>query len=289
MGQHGAAGAAITWTDGAWVDGNPPILGPLHHAVWLASVVFDGARAVRGMAPDLDLHCARAVRSAAALGLAPTLDAARITDLAWEGIARFPADAELYIKPLFYAETGLVVPDPESTRFAMTVAVSPLPAPDGFAACRSTFRRPARDMAPTDAKAACLYPNVARAVAEARRRGFDQPVLLDPCGNVAEFGYMNLMIGIGGAVHTPAVNGTFLNGITRQRVIALLRGDGIEVVERAIGFRELLEADEVFATGNYAKVMPCTRLEDRVLAEGPLAGRARALYWAFAASAVRRT
>ncbi len=287
MGHHGTVGNAITWIDGGWVDGNPPILGPLHHAVWLASVVFDGARAVRGMAPDLDRHCARVVRSAEILGLAPTLGAEPIAELAWDGIARFPGDAELYIKPLFYAESGLVIPDPDSTRFAMTVAVSPLPDPGGFSACRSSFRRPARDMAPTDAKAACLYPNVARAVAEARSKGFDQPIVLDPSGNVAEFGYMNLMMAIDGVVHTPAANGTFLNGITRQRVIALLRDDGIEVVERAIGFSELLAADEVFATGNYAKVTPCARIDGRELAEGPIARRARDLYWDFAATAVR--
>ena len=55
---------AITWIDGEWVEGNPPLLGPMTHATWMASVVFDGARSIRRLAPDLDLHCARVIRSA---------------------------------------------------------------------------------------------------------------------------------------------------------------------------------------------------------------------------------
>ncbi|MCU0895262.1 MAG: aminotransferase class IV, partial [Rhodospirillales bacterium] len=103
-------------------------------------------------------------------------------------------------------------------------------------------------------------------------------------GNVAEFGYMNLFFVGDGVVQTPAANGTFLNGITRQRVISLLRDAGVEVVERAVDFADLLGASEVFATGNYGKVLPCTRLEDRALPIGPVYRQARELYFAFAAA-----
>jgi branched-chain amino acid aminotransferase len=139
-------------------------------------------------------------------------------------------------------------------------------------------------MAPTEAKASCLYPNVARASREAGARGFDAAVVLDPNGNVAEFGYMNLFFVGDGVVQTPAANGTFLNGITRQRVITLLRDAGVEVVERAVDFADLLSASEVFATGNYGKVLPCTRLEDRTLPIGPVYRQARELYFAFASA-----
>jgi branched-chain amino acid aminotransferase len=281
MGKAGD-GKALTWVDGQWLEGDPKILSARSHAVWLASVVFDGARAFAGVAPDLDRHCARAVASARVLGLAPAITGAEIEDLAWQGIRMFPAGAELYVCPMFFAEEGFVMPDPASTRFVLSVYESPLPPPDGFSACLSSFRRPARDMAPTEAKASCLYPNVARVGAEAKARGFDTAVVRDPCGNVAEFAYTNLFMVKGGVVHTPAVNGTFLNGITRQRVIALLRGAGVEVVERAVDFAELLGADEVFATGNYAKVQPCIRIEDKQLGPGPVYARARELYFAFA-------
>jgi branched-chain amino acid aminotransferase len=279
---HG--GEALTFVDGQWQAGNPKILTARSHAVWLSSVVFDGARAFGGVAPDLDRHCARAVASARILGLKPTMTGAEIESLAWDGIRRFPADAELYICPMFFAEEGFVVPDADSTRFVLSIYESPLPSPTGFSACRSSYRRPAKDMAPTEAKASCLYPNVARIGREAKDRGFDTAVVHDPNGNVAEFAYSNLFMVKDGVVHTPAANGTFLNGITRQRVIGLLREAGFEVVERAIDFVELLTANEVFATGNYAKVQPCVRIEDVELRPGPLYAKARELYFEFARS-----
>ncbi len=87
------------------------------------------------------------------------------------------------------------------------------------------------ETAPVDAKAACLYPNNSRALIEAQARGFTNCLLLDMLGNVAEFGNSNVFMAQDGVVYTPAPNGTFLNGITRQRVIDLLRGDGVTVVE----------------------------------------------------------
>jgi branched-chain amino acid aminotransferase len=276
------AGKVITYADGRWRNGSPAILSAKSHAMWLASVAFDGARAFAGVAPDLDRHCARLVHSGAILGLCSPLTAGEILACAWEGIHRFPDQAQLYVCPMLYAEAGFVVPDPQSTHFAMAVYESPLPSDEGFSACLSSFRRPAKDMAPTEAKASCLYPNVARASREASARGFDAAVVLDPNGNVAEFGYMNLFFVADGVVQTPAANGTFLNGITRQRVISLLRDAGVEVVERAVDFAELLGASEVFATGNYGKVLPCTRLEDRAMPIGPVYRQARELYFAFA-------
>jgi len=270
------------YLDGKWRDDNPPLMRASTHAGWLASVVFDGARAFAGVAPDLDLHCQRAVRSAYSLGLKPTLSAEALEKLCWDGIGRFPKGTELYIRPMFYAETGFVEPDPASTVLALVITESPLPQPTGFSACLSSFRRPLPDTAPTDAKASCLYPNAARAIFEAKQKGFDNAVMLDPLGNVAEFATSNLWIVKSGVASTPAANGTFLNGITRQRVVKLLRAAGVDVQERAMTMREVRDADEVFATGNYAKVQPVTRIEDRNFQPGPVFKRARELYWEFA-------
>lgn len=125
-------------------------------------------------------------------------------------------------------------------------------------------------------------PQHGRAVAEARAHGCDTAVLLDPSGNVAEFAYTNLFLAKDGVVHTPAPNGTFLNGLTRQRVIKLLRDAGVAVEERAVTWNEVLEADEVFATGNYQKLGWCKQLGDRQFSKGPLYERARELYFEFA-------
>ncbi len=273
---------AITYVDGEWLEGNPPLLGARSHAMWLSSIVFDGARAFEGVAPDLDLQCTRAVRSCLAFGLKPTQSAEAIFELAWEGIRKFPDGAELYIRPMFWAEEGWVDPDPDSTRFALVIYLSPMPPPTGFSACLSTRRRPAPDMAPTDAKASCLYPNASRALREAAERGFDNAILRDPLNNVAEFATANLFIAKDGVVHTPVPNGTFLSGVTRQRVAALLRERDIEVRERTVLVAELDEADEIFATGNQGKVLPIIRYEDRDMQAGPMFKLARELYWEYA-------
>ena len=273
----------ICWFDGRWHDGDTPLMGSTTHAAWLASVVFDGARAFEGLAPDLDRHCQRAVRSAEALHMRPHVDAARVEALAREGILRFPPGTPLYIRPMFWVQDGLIAFDPASTRFAVVITRMPLPDPAaGFSACLSSYRRPAPDQAPTHTKASCLYPMAALAVFEARSRGFDNAVVRDPIGSVAEFTAQNLFMVAGGLCSTPVPNGTFLNGITRQRVIALLRDHGTEVVERTIRPDELLAADEIFSTGNHAKVTPCLRYEHVTLAPGPWAARARSLYWEWA-------
>ncbi len=270
-----------TYLDGAWQDGSPPVLAPNMQAMWLSTIVFDGARALAGHLPDLDLHCQRVNASALVLGMAPTMTAGEIERLARDGVKMFPEDAELYICPMYYAEDGFITPDPDSTKFLLSVYEAPLPPAKGFSAARSSFRRPAKDQAPTEAKASCLYPNVARSVSEARQNGFDTGVVLDPSGNVAEFSYTNLFYAEGGIVHTPAINGTFLNGITRQRIIQLLRDDGVDVVERSIDYAELAAADELFSTGNYSKIMPCIGLDGRELQPGPIYERARKLYFDF--------
>jgi branched-chain amino acid aminotransferase len=272
---------AWTYIDGRWHEGNPLVLGPMHHATWLSSIIFDGARAFEGVTPDLDRHCARAIRLAETMGMKPMLSAGEIEHICRDGVAKFAKGAELYIRPMFFAESGWIDPDPASTRFMCSVYDSPLPK-GGFSACVSQFRRPSPETAPTDAKASCLYPAAGRMMAEARSKGFDNAIVRDMLGNVAEFATANLFFAKDGVVHTPILNGTFLPGVTRYRVIDLLRKAEYQVEERAVRVKEVLEADEIFSSGNYAKVQPCTKVEDRDLQAGPIYKRARELYWEFA-------
>ncbi len=275
--------AGVYYHQGNWTDEPPKVLGPTDHAFWLGSVVFDGARAIAGMIPDLDLHCKRLIDSARKMGMNPDLTATQVTDLCIEGIRRMPADAVLYIRPMYFAREGWISPDPDSAEFILAMYEAPLPDDSvGFSACFTGHRRPARESAPTDAKASALYPNAGRAMAAAAARGFDNAVFMDPNGNVAEFATANLWMVRDGVATTPAINGTFLNGITRQRVIQLLRDDGVEVVEGIVTRDDLMQADEIFSTGNHAKVLPVIRLEDRDLQPGPVTKRARELYFAYA-------
>jgi branched-chain amino acid aminotransferase len=276
-----------TWTffEGEWHDGNVPIIGPRTHAAWLGSTVFDGARAFEGVAPDLDRHCARVNRSATNFGLKPVVDPDTWLELARDGIKRFAPKAELYIRPMYWAQHGAgggVLFDSETTNWCISLYEAPMPTPSGNAITLSPFRRPTMECAPVDAKAACLYPNNSRALAEAISRGFNNCLMLDMLGNVAEFGNANVFMARDGVVYTPAPNGTFLNGITRQRVIDLLHGDGVSVVETTLRYADFLAADEIFSSGNFAKVAPVIRIDDRSLQPGPFYKKARELYWVFA-------
>ena len=289
MGAHDSfASSGLTYLDGKWQEGNVPLMGSMTHAAWLASVVFDGARAIRGMAPDLEMHCERCVDSAQKFDLKPPVSAEEMVEIAWEGIKKFPEDTVLYVRPMVWAESGFVAPDPDSTRFAMVLTNSPIPDVPGFTACLSSYRRPTPEAAPTDAKAGCLYPNSARALREAASRGFDNGVVRDQNGNVAEFATANLFYVKDGGVFTPQLNGTFLNGVTRRRVMQLLRDAGEEVIEKNVTFAEVMDADEIFSTGNYSKVSPLLKLEDRDLQPGPVAKKALSLYMDYADSKGRR-
>ncbi|HEY2246325.1 MAG TPA: branched-chain amino acid aminotransferase [Bradyrhizobium sp.] len=276
-----------TWTffEGKWHEGNAPIMGPRTHAAWLGSTVFDGARAFEGVAPDLDRHCARVNWSATNFRLKPVVDTETWMGLAREGIMRFGANAELYIRPMYWAQHGSgggVLFDPDTTNWCLCIYEAPMPATSGSAITLSPFRRPTMETAPVDAKAACLYPNNSRALIEAAARGFQNSLMLDMLGNVAEFGNANVFMAEDGVVYTPAPNGTFLNGITRQRVIDLLRNDGVTVIEKSLRYEDFETADEIFSTGNFAKVAPIIRIDDRELAPGRFYTRARKLYWDFA-------
>jgi branched-chain amino acid aminotransferase len=281
-----------TWTffQGEWHEGNVPIMGVRTHAAWLCSLVFDGARAFEGVMPDLEIHCARVNESARKLFLRPVVSLEQWLELTREGIRKFDQKTALYIRPMYWGEqegTWVQAHDPESTAWCLSIYEAPMRNPRGFSITQSPFRRPTLESMPVNAKAGCLYPGNARALFEAQARKFDNAVVCDSLGNVAELATSNVFVAKDGAVFTPVPNRTFLDGITRQRVIRLLREDGATVIEKTLTYSDLMEADEIFSTGNYSKVVPVTRIDDRPLSFGPFYERARKLYWEFAHSSSR--
>jgi branched-chain amino acid aminotransferase len=273
--------AGVYFYDGKWYDESPRILGPEDHAFWMSSSVFDGARSYQGMAPDLDLHCERLGRSALALGMKPTVESGEIIELCKTAIKKLPKESELYIRPMYFARGGFIDPDPDSAEFILAVYDSPMPEAEGFSAHFSPLRRPASDMAPTDAKASCLYPNSGRAVAHARDLGFDNAIMMDANNNIAEFATSNLWTVKDGVAFTPAPTGCFLAGITRARVMKLAEQANIEVSETFMTPNDIMDADEVFNSGNFGKVLPVTRVEDKEFQPGPVAGKLRNMYMDF--------
>jgi|TARA_R110002072_G_scaffold106760_11_gene233061 branched-chain amino acid aminotransferase len=278
----------LTYHDGQWQQGSVPVIKSADHCTWGGTTVFDGARAYQGLTPDLDLHCARVNRSAEIMGLTPSHDSARIVELALEGLRRFPKDSAVYIRPLYWSVDrglGFIIPDPQTAEFCLTLEEVPMPPPETSATLTTTqFCRPLLSMATVDAKAACLYPNNIRMMREAQAKGFTNALVADPLGNVAETATSNVFMVKDGAVFTPVPNGTFLNGITRQRHIKLLRAAGITVHESVLTFDDFRQADEVFLSGNLTKITAVTAFDEVRYPIGPITGRARELYWDWAAS-----
>ncbi len=274
--------------DGSWTDEHRALLGLSDNSFWMGNSVFDGARAYEGVIPDLNLHCECAVRSAMHMLMKPALDAATLTRVCREGVALFEREAELYIRPMFYARRGFIVPDPDSTECAVVIHRAPMPRAS-FSACSSPFCRPRADMAPTAAKASCLYPMTQQALRFAQQQGFDNALVCNADGDIVEFATSNLMITRSGTVYTPEPDGSFLAGITRARVMGLLRQSDVEVVECRLGLPEVLGADEVFSTGNYGKVLSVHRIDGRTYAQGPITQLAQRRYHAFARGEIAAT
>ncbi len=279
-----------TWFQGAWHQGDVPVMRAADHGAWLGTTVFDGARWVDGMAPDLDRHCARINASARALMIEPTVEADEMMQMILDGLRS--ASAPTYIRPMYWAldgnETG-VMPRPGATGFCICLEEIPMPAPDATTTLTTTrFRRPTLDCAVVNAKAGCLYPNNARMLAEARAKGFGNALVCDSGGNVAETATANVFMVRDGEVFTPIPNGTFLAGITRARHIANLRADGMAVHETVLTLDDFRQASEVFLTGNMSKITPVSAFDDVGYPVGPVGRRAKALYWDWAGSAAQK-
>ena len=274
---------AWTWIDDKWLEGNPPIMGSMTQSTWLGSLVFDGARRINGKTPDLDKHCERLINSANCMNLTPPKSSQEVFNLCIEGCSKFTENEDLYIKPMIWAEDGLgvIAPDPDSSKLAVCIFEAPIPN-GGMNVCMSDFIRPLSNSAPTDAKASALYASTGRAMKAALDKGFDNCILCDHEGYVAEFTVANLFMVKNKKVYTPKPTGTFLNGITKQRVVKLLSDTEFNVIESKIKPEDLFDADEIFASGNYVKIRSVARYENKVFTPGPVYQLAKKLYWKWA-------
>lgn len=281
-----------TYYKGTWHQGDVPIMNAADHGAWLGTTVFDGARLVDGLAPDLEAHCARLGRSATALMITPTVDTGDMVEIVREGLAYYGRETAVYIRPMYWALDGDdlgVVPRAGATGFAVSLEAIPMAAPDASTTLtRTRFRRPVLEDNVVDAKAGCLYPNNARMLAEARSKGFGNALVADAMGNVAETATANVFMVRDGEVFTPIPNGTFLAGITRARHMVNMAQDGITVHERVLTFDDFHAADEIFLSGNMMKVTPVRAFDDTGYEVGgnanPVTRRVRDMYWDWAAS-----
>jgi branched-chain amino acid aminotransferase len=216
------------WYDGRLITWRDAKLHVLTHGLHYASCVFEGERVYNGKVFRLEDHNERLCNSARILGFEVP---ASMDDLA-------TATSELI-----------------SANNIVDGYFSPEARARGIRMKWANWARPAPHTAPTEAKAAGLYMicTLSKHIAEAE--GFDDALMLDWRGRLAEGTGANIFLVINGELHTPTPD-CFLNGITRKTVIGLARQRGIKVVERAIMPDELVGAEEVFLTGSAAEVTP---------------------------------
>ena len=276
-----------TWFEGQWHDEDLMVMRAADHGSWLGSSVFDGARYFNGCAPDLLAHFERVNRSAEALMLTPSMKAEEMVAIAAEGLQHYSPEDAVYIRPMYWGINGdltAIVPDADTVGFAMVLEQIPMaPADAAVTLGRTSFRRPVLEDNVVNAKAGCLYPNNARMLSEVRRRGFNNALVADATGNVAESATANVFMVKDGEVFTPIANGTFLSGITRARHMTNMRSEGIPIHEAVLTFADFEQADEVFLTGNMSKITPVKAFEDISYQVGPVARRLRDMYWDWAA------
>jgi branched-chain amino acid aminotransferase len=271
------------WLDGHLVPWREANLHVLSHALHYASCVFEGERAYGGTIFRLTAHSERLRRSAARLGFALPWSVAEI-DEACRAVVAANGFENAYLRPIAWrgSEEMGVSARKNDVHLAVTAwhwgaYFGEDGASRGVRLDLARWRRPAPDTAPTDAKASGLYMIATLAKNEAEAKGYDDALMLDWRGQVAEATGANVFFVKDGALHTPPPE-CFLDGITRLTVIALARQRGIAVHERAIRPEELAEFDEMFLTGSAVEVMPVAEAGPWRFELGPVAKQLRADY-----------
>lgn len=247
--------------DGKLVEWRSANVHVLTHGLHYASSVFEGERAYNGRIFKGTEHSKRLEFSATTLGMklpysTAELDAAKRLTLEKNGLT------DAYLRPVAWRGSEMMGVSAQANTIHVAIAVWEWPSyfsaeakMKGIRLTLSDWRRPSPDSAPVHAKAAGLYMICTLAKHKAEAAGYQDALMYDYRGYVAEATGANVFIAIDGKLHTPTAD-CFLNGITRQTAIELARRNGIEVVERHIQPEELAKGTEVFLTGTAAEITP---------------------------------
>jgi branched-chain amino acid aminotransferase len=263
------------WMNGTLVPWRDARVHVLTHALHYASCVFEGERVYDGRIFKLREHTLRLADSASKLGFDLPHDIATLEQACRQVVAA-NGIADGYVRPLAWRGAEMMGVSAQNCRINVAIAAWTWPAyftPEarlkGIRMTRAIYDRPAPNTAPTQSKAAGLYMICTLSKHEAEAKGYDDALMLDYRGYLAEGTGANLFLVIDGRLHTPLPD-CFLDGITRQTVIGLARGRGIEVIERHIKPEELSDADEVFLTGTAVEVTPVRAIDAYRFEVGPI-------------------
>jgi len=251
------------WLDGEWVQHRDAKVHVLTHAMHYASAVFEGERAYDGVIFKSNEHSKRLINSGRILGFDVPATAEEIDKVKRELIAK-QGFSDAYVRVIAWRGSELMGVSAKNN--TIHVAATSWQWGDYFAdkmkgirLMVAPWRRPAPDTAPCNSKAAGLYMICTLSKHAAEDAGFQDALMMDWRGQIAEATGANVFFVRDGVLHTPTPD-CFLNGFTRQTVIALAKQRGIEVIERAIFPNELATFSECFLTGSAAEVTPVNEI-----------------------------
>lgn len=262
------------WWDGALVPWRDAKLHVLSHGLHYASAVFEGERAYNGHIFRLRDHTDRLINSARILGFELPYTADQI-DAACKEVLAANNLTDAYVRPIAWRGTEQLAVSAQLTTIHMAIAVWPWPSYFGADRMKgirlgiAEWKRPAPDTAPTASKAAGLYMIGTLSKHKAEAAGFDDALMYDWRGRVAEATGANIFFAMNGELHTPDPD-CFLDGITRRTVMSLARKHQIKVVERVIMPEEIPNATEVFLAGTAAEVTPVRQIGEHHFTPGDI-------------------
>lgn len=249
------------WFNGKLVPWRDAKVHVLTHGLHYASCVFEGERVYGGSIFKLTEHSARLDKSAKLLGFELPYSVAEIDRASQEVIAA-NGIVDGYVRPVAWRGSEMMGVSAQKNRINVAIACwewpsyfSPEAKLKGLRLTVSDWKRPAPDTAPTASKAAGLYMICTMSKHAAENAGYDDALMLDYRGQVAEATGANIFFVQDGKLHTPKPD-CFLDGITRRTVIDLARAHQIEVIERAIMPGEMEGFQQAFLTGTAAEVTP---------------------------------
>ncbi len=255
------------WFDGELIEWNKAQLHLLSHGLHYASSVFEGERSYSGKIFKLKEHTERLFDSAKQLDLRVPFSIQEINDACYQTLEKNDL-SDAYVRPIIWrgAETmGVSAPN---SKIHCAIAVwewpsyfSPEEKLKGIRLTLSGWKRPSPETIPCQAKAAGLYMICTLSKQEAESKGYDDALMLDWRGQVAEATGANIFFMKEKEIHTPMPD-CFLNGITRRTVIDIAKEKGFEVIERKIELEELDNFKQCFITGTAAEVTPVSVIDD---------------------------
>lgn len=256
----------LIWWDGALIPWRDARLHVLSHGLHYASAVFEGERAYRGHIFRLHDHSERLIQSGRILGFEIPWSAEQINAACRETLAA-NALTDAYIRPIAWRGAEQLAVSAPLSRIHLSIAAWSWPSyfagerMQGIRLGISDWQRPSPKTAPTASKATGLYMIGTLARHKAEAEGYDDALMPDWRGRIAEATGANILFVRAGEIHTPAVEG-FLDGITRRSVMNLARRRGMTVIERPIMMEELPSFSEAFLAGTAAEVTPVRRIGD---------------------------